>query len=65
VKPDELPAGWGLLYCHPGKVEVVVEHNLKVFEPQITANEAPILYSLVRRAILRGFDVACKYSEKP
>lgn len=64
VKPGELPKGWGLLYCHPKKVEVALEHKVPHYDPQVTYNESPILYSLVRRALLRGFDIDSPYSER-
>lgn len=64
VKPDELPEGWGLLYCHPKKVEVVLETPLVRYSPEVTFNDVHVLYSMVRRALIRGFDVTSKYGEK-
>lgn len=61
VRLDELPDGWGLLYCHPKKVEVVREVPLTAFNTWVCFREMPILYSLVRRALSNGFAVDMPY----
>lgn len=33
IKPEELPVGWGLLYCHPKKVELVRGRHPKQYLP--------------------------------
>lgn len=65
VTVDELPEGWGLLYCHPHKIQIVKECKMPVLNKDVTWNESVILYSLVRRAEIRGFDVQSPYSEAP
>ncbi|WP_445621300.1 hypothetical protein ACUN8C_05700 [Kushneria sp. Sum13] len=60
IKPEELPAGWGLLYCHARKVEKV--HGIPMnthywsgrpFEGAKTP-ELQLMYSALRRLKLRG-----------
>lgn len=34
IRPDELPARWGLLYCHPTRVELVVGYQPKRYVPE-------------------------------
>ena len=63
ISPDELPSGWGLLYCHKSKIEVVVDCELKVFNFQVASNDAKILFSMVRRAMIRGFDVQSRFAD--
>jgi len=49
-----IPDDWGLLYCGEKQIKVIkqpVEHN----EPEIRQEEYQILYSIARRASLRGF----------
>lgn len=65
VTVEELPEGWGLLYCHPNKIEVVHEPSQRPMSKDVTWNEVSVLYSLVRRAVIRGFDIHSPYSEAP
>jgi hypothetical protein len=56
VYADEVPESWGLLYVIRGqkiKVRVVKEAPLQT-DPEIKAAEFQLLYSLARRAVLRG-----------
>lgn len=56
VNPAWLPEGWGLLSALDGRkqrVKVVIEAPLHL-EPEIKVAESQILYSLARRAVLRG-----------
>ena len=51
--PDLIPEGWGLLYCHPGKITTEIpapRHN----DPYIRAEEYKVLYSIARRTVIRG-----------
>lgn len=53
VLPDEVPEGWGLLYVKRNQVrevKVAPDHP----EPEVRCVEYSILYSLARRASLRG-----------
>lgn len=53
VRAEEVEDGWGLLYAHPRKVSTPL-HAPYRGEPEIKAVEYHLLYSLVRRAGLRG-----------
>lgn len=65
ITTEELPDGWGLLYCHANKIQIVYEPIKKAVSKDVAANETAVLYSLVRRAVIRGFDVQSPYSEAP
>lgn len=61
IKPDELPFGWGLLYCHPKKVERVhgIPTNCQLwnhrpFEQANKRCELQLMYSALRRMEIRG-----------
>lgn len=63
IKVEDLPCGWGLLYCHPNKIERV--HGIPVNKVDLKekpftgnhVNEKKILYSALRRLeILGKFD---------
>lgn len=50
----EVPDDWGLLYCHPHKITIVRKapyHD----DTSVRQYEYPILYSIARRAQLRGY----------
>lgn len=51
IKPDELPENWGLLYCHPQRVQCVVK--AKPQERNWRA-EMTLMASALRRVELRG-----------
>lgn len=57
IPPDRLPAGWGLLHCHPNRItiEVVPERNA---ERNLSA-EISMMYSLLRRVEVRGDLTRC------
>lgn len=57
IQADELPEGWGLLYCHERTTEIVKAPTRQ------DANDFPILYSLVRRAVCQGFNPSMRYRE--
>jgi hypothetical protein len=52
VPPEKLPAGWGLLHCHPAciTIEAPPAHNAE----RNLASEMSMMYSLLRRAEVRG-----------
>ncbi|MGE4296810.1 MAG: hypothetical protein AB7E47_02175 [Desulfovibrionaceae bacterium] len=50
IKPEELPASWGLLYCYPKQIKVVVKAKS---QPANLVAERTLLVSLVRRCALR------------
>lgn len=52
IKPDEVPVGWGLLYCHDNRitVEVTAPEN----ENRNFIGELAMMYSLLRRVEVRG-----------
>lgn len=54
---EKLPAGWGLLHCHPERitVEVIPEHNA---DRNLSA-EMSMMYSLLRRVEVRGELTKC------
>lgn len=60
IKPDELPAGWGLLYCHPRKIEKAhgVPGNTQYWAARpFQGNKVPelqLMYSALRRLKIRG-----------
>ncbi len=59
IPEEKIPEDWGLLYCYPNQIKIIkipVDHDKK----QTRFQEYCILYSLVRRAMLRGFDPNCK-----
>lgn len=57
IPPEKLPAGWGLLHCHPNRitVEVVPVHNMERNLPA----EMSMMYSLLRRVETRGELTKC------
>lgn len=65
ITVEDLPDGWGLLYCHASRIQIVHEPKKKAVSKDVAWNEVAILYSLVRRAVIRGFDVHSPYSEAP
>lgn len=65
ISVEDLPERWGLLYCHENRIQIVHEPDTKAINKDVTWNESAILYSLVRRAVIRGFDVHSPYSEAP
>lgn len=53
LKAEELPLGWGLLYCSiKGNVSVIKESE--EFEQRDIRNEFSVLYSIIRRSLKRG-----------
>lgn len=65
IQPEELPAGWGLLWVRGKTVERKVaprgntffkmeEHGVKAFRPWNTRSESMMLLSALRRLQLRG-----------
>lgn len=65
ISIEDLPDGWGLLYCHANRIQIVHEPAPKITSKDVAWNENAVLYSLVRRAVIRGFDVHSPYSEAP
>ena len=57
IAPGELPAGWGLLYCQPKKILVVVDAPLN--PDRDMSSELAMMYSLLRRVEVRGNLRAC------
>ena len=53
INKDNLPSGWGLLYCYPNKVTIEVEPTENDIGKART-EEHYVLYSIVRRACIRG-----------
>jgi hypothetical protein len=54
VAPNEIPSGWGLLYAKKNSFKKVIAapwHS----EAEIKVEEYNILYSLARRATIRGY----------
>jgi hypothetical protein len=54
IRPDEVPDGWGLLYAGSESITVVVRAPFHK-ELEIKVEENKILYSLARRAVIRGY----------
>jgi hypothetical protein len=52
IKPEEITNGWGLLY-YDGKVHLIKNPEHKI-DTQIKVAEYSILYSIARRATLKG-----------
>jgi len=65
ITVEDLPPGWGLLYCHEKRIQIVHEPKKNNVSKDVAFNESVLLYSLVRRAVIRGFDVHSPYSEAP
>jgi hypothetical protein len=68
IKPEELPAKWGLLYVADGIKEIVrVIHHYEecAFEERDSKSETAILYSALRRLKLRKKDCANLFSTPP
>ncbi|MDD5701598.1 MAG: hypothetical protein PHU23_06050 [Dehalococcoidales bacterium] len=53
ITAEELPEGWGLLYAHPKTISIN-KHPEFDSNPMVKVHEYKILYSLVRRAEIRG-----------
>ena len=54
IATNLVPEGWGLLYAHPNKITIEVKppwHS----DLEIRWEEYKILYSIVRRALARGY----------
>ena len=51
IKPNELPDGWGLLYCYPKKIKRIVESEV---HERSMKNEMLMLYTALRRLNIRG-----------
>lgn len=60
IKPDDLPAGWGLLYAHAKKIENVLatpKGNCNWWQMPFEGNkrcETQMMYSALRRMVIRG-----------
>lgn len=52
IAAEELPPGWGLLYCHPRKI--TVEHDAPTNGARDIESELAMMYSLLRRVEVRG-----------
>lgn len=52
ITAEELPPGWGLLYCHPRKITIEVDAPLN--HDRNVAAELAMMYSLLRRVEVRG-----------
>ena len=48
ISPDELPELWGLLYCHPRKIEVV---RMALPQPYSVQKELWLTASILRRVL--------------
>ena len=57
IKPEELPDGWGLLYCHSRIVKVIVWPTRN--EHRNIRGELSMMYSLLRRVSKRGLLARC------
>lgn len=57
VTPDEVPDGWGLLYCHPKRV--TLERAPEYQRERCLRSEVGMMYSLLRRVEIRGNLTAC------
>lgn len=57
LKPEEVPEGWGLLVVR-GRSVLELKRAPKHEEPEVKVAEYAILYSLLRRAELRGYVAA-------
>jgi hypothetical protein len=60
IRVDDLPPGWGLLYAHPRRIEVVAgvpKGNCNWWNKPFSGNklcENQMMYSALRRMVLRG-----------
>jgi hypothetical protein len=56
ISPDHVPEGWGLLYCHDRqKSRITIKKQApRHTEAEIRVAEYQILYSVARRAVIRG-----------
>lgn len=52
IAPDELPDGWGLLYCRAGKITIHAKPEAN--EHRCMRTEVRMMYSLLRRVEVRG-----------
>ena len=57
IKPIEVPGEWGLLYCYPKKVSVVIWAGRR--RDRNIRGEMAMMYSLLRRCEIRGFVRQC------
>lgn len=57
IPPERLPAGWGLLHCHPERITIEVLPTLNA-DRNLTA-ELSMMYSLLRRVEVRGDLTKC------
>jgi hypothetical protein len=53
LKPEELPAGWGLLECHNRSVAVVKKSKRNLRTPEGLMNEMNLLLASLRRVEVR------------
>lgn len=57
IPPDRLPAGWGLLHCHPQKITIEVAPSFNT--ERNMSSELSMMYSLLRRVEVRGELTRC------
>jgi hypothetical protein len=57
ISVEELPDGWGLLYCHPHKIEIIKGSE------RFDCKDHSMLYSLIRRAVCQGFNPQERYKD--
>ena len=50
INPSDLPRNWGLLWVYPKTIKTIVKAEAQ------PSSEYSLMYSLIRRAILRGYD---------
>lgn len=48
IKIEELPEGWGLLYCND-KGKITIEKQSEAFESRDFIDEMSVMYSIIRR----------------
>jgi len=53
LKPDELPAGWGLLELHDRELKLVKKSSRKLRQPEGLMNEMNLLLASLRRVEVR------------
>lgn len=54
ISKDELPNGWGLLYCHPKVIRKEKHAGWRGFEERNKMGERLIMFALLRRAMING-----------
>lgn len=57
IRADEVPNGWGLLYCQPINIKVIVWPTRN--SNRYVHGELAMMYSLLRRCEIRGFVRKC------